>query len=352
MENPLAGGAERTIYEIGRRAVKAGHEVDLLTSSWPGASRHQVIEGIRIHRYGSKFLPHLILPAYLKRHNDADLVIDDLAHAAPWFSPWMTQIPGLAHFAHLHRRTISMEVGRVLSSVMIRLERMYPLLYSDWPFVTYSQSSKMDLVSLGIDERKIAVINPGVDTETFYPSKKSSTPELVYFAGMKKYKRPEHVLLMFSKLRETEKDTHLTMIGSGEMVPYLKKFAQNLNLNGHVTFVEKLNHGQLSKIVAKAWVNIHCSISEGWGMTITEAASSGVPTAAYRVPGVEESIINGRTGILVKNNDYSLLSDAVQVLMRKNKEFSLQCRASAEIHSWESTASRWLSLINQVSDSA
>ena len=349
IENPLAGGAERTIYEIGRRLVKEGHEVDLLTGSWPGAARHKVIEGIRVHRYGYRFLPHVVLPLYLKRHNDADLIVDDMAHAAPWLSPWITQTPGIAHFAHLHRRTISHEVGHLLASTLTRLERMYPLFYRAWPFVTYSQSSKSDLVKLGISDDKITVINPGVDTETFRPSQKSPEPELVYFAGMKRYKRPDHALYAFSKLIETEKKAHLTMIGSGSVVPDLVILAKKLELNGNVSFVEKLDHAQLSQLLAKAWVNIHCSTSEGWGMTITEAASSGVPTAAYRVPGVEDSVVDGRTGLMVTEQDPVALSQAISFLVLENKRFSSECRSSSEARNWNETAKKWLSMFMQVS---
>ena len=342
MLNPLAGGAERTIYEVGRRLVRAGNQVDLLTGGWPGASKHQIIDGIKIHRYGSMVIPHVVLPIYLKYHNDADLIIDDMAHAAPWFSPWFSNIPGVANFAHLHRRTISHEVGRLLFASLVRLERMYPFLYRDWPFITYSLSSKMDLVRLGVNGDKISVINPGVDIDIFRPSEKSPTPELVYFAGMKRYKRPDHALQAFSLLRESEKDAHLTMIGNGDMVIYLRNQVRKLNLNGSVTFVEKLDHSRLSQVLSKSWVNIHCSVSEGWGMTITEAASSGVPTAAYRVPGVEESVVDGSTGILVKDEDVFDLSQALGILIEKNREFSIRCRESVKGRSWDATADKWL----------
>ena len=52
--NPKAGGAERTIYEIGRRLVLLGHEVDVLAGGWPGAARHETIDGVRHHRYGNR----------------------------------------------------------------------------------------------------------------------------------------------------------------------------------------------------------------------------------------------------------------------------------------------------------
>ena len=82
IKNPRTGGAERTIFEVGKRLVARGHEVDILTGGWQGASRHEAIEGVSIHRYGSKILPHVVQPIYLRYHKDADVIVDDMAHAA------------------------------------------------------------------------------------------------------------------------------------------------------------------------------------------------------------------------------------------------------------------------------
>jgi len=51
-----------------------------------------------------------------------------------------------------------------------------------------------------------------------------------------------------------------------------------------------------------AWIITSTSMIEGWGMTVTEAAACGTPCIAYDVPGLRDSIIDGRTGILVKKN--------------------------------------------------
>ena len=74
MSNPRAGGAEKTILEVGKYLVSEGHEVDLLTGGWNGARRHEVIEGIHVHRYGYRVTPHFAHPAYLRYHKDADVI--------------------------------------------------------------------------------------------------------------------------------------------------------------------------------------------------------------------------------------------------------------------------------------
>jgi hypothetical protein len=46
-------------------------------------------------------------------------------------------------------------------------------------------------------------------------------------------------------------------------------------------------------------VTTSTSAAEGWGCSVIEAASWGVPCVALRVPGIRDSVLDGRTGWLV-----------------------------------------------------
>ena len=46
------------------------------------------------------------------------------------------------------------------------------------------------------------------------------------------------------------------------------------------------------------------SIREGWGITILEANACGIPSIAYDVPGLRESIIDGKTGLIVPYGNF------------------------------------------------
>ena len=63
-------------------------------------------------------------------------------------------------------------------------------------------------------------------------------------------------------------------------------------LHGHVTEEEK------AELYARAWVNLTASSAEGWCLTVMEAATCGTPSAALRVGGLPESIVDGETGLL------------------------------------------------------
>ena len=53
--------------------------------------------------------------------------------------------------------------------------------------------------------------------------------------------------------------------------------------------------------LSQAWVLIHPAHHEGWGTVVMEAASASVPTLAFDVAGVRDSVDNGVSGLLASN---------------------------------------------------
>jgi glycosyltransferase involved in cell wall biosynthesis len=348
IKNPRAGGAERTIYEVGRRLVLRGHEVEVLTGGWHGADRHETIEGVHFHRYGGMVTPHLVLPQFIRYHSDADVVVDDMAHAAPWFSPWFSDIPGVVFFRHLHARTLSGQTSLPLAKFLSWMERRYPFIYRRWPFVTESMSSKHDLMDLGIADGRVYRIPPGVDGNLFQSAKKSERPSIIYFGGMRPYKRPEHALIAFKLLLDSGISAELVIVGDGPSMPLLKSLSSSLNIDRYVKFRGHVSRDELAKTLAASWVNVHCSLSEGWGYSIMEAASSGTPTVAYDVPGVSETVVDRETGLLVRDGDVASLASAIGIAISTNVYFPDRCRKHAEQYSWDRTAEMWESILSGV----
>jgi len=106
LENPRAGGAERTIYEVGRRLASRGHEVVLITAGWRGSRPRTVLDGIEVRRCPGNLGVHLALPLVLVRE-EFDAAICDLGHAVPWPSiPLFMRGRCAVFFRHLHARTL------------------------------------------------------------------------------------------------------------------------------------------------------------------------------------------------------------------------------------------------------
>ena len=345
--NPRAGGAERTINEVCTRLHQKGHEIILLTGGWKGCKRLENLQGIEIHRFGKHIGPHLALPVFLLRYR-FDLVVDDLGHAVPWISSTILNKHNIVFFRHLHARSLPGQVRPVIAKFITAIERCYFIIYHDTVFVTESTTSENDLLTLGIKKDRIIMNPPGVDLKLFHSAAKSKYPSMVYFGGMRRYKRPEEILYLLKSLLKKLGGLKLFIIGTGPEEQHMKKLANELNVQNYVEFKGRISGEELSAIVASSWLNIHTSVTEGWGLSIIEASATGTPTVAYGVPGVRDAVEDGLNGIKVEDGNRDALADAALSILKDPERWWSSSVEVAKKYSWDKTAELWDSLIRNV----
>ena len=343
--NPRSGGAERTIFEVALRLIKWGNGVTLVTAGWKGSKARQDINGINVIRLGNSVTLHLLLPLFLL-FNRFDVIIDDLGHAVPWASASFLCKNNIVFFRHLHARSLPGQVNPVLAKIITAVEKSYPMLYGGSIFVTESITSINDLVRLGIERFVIVKIPPGVDSSIFHPSEKTPNPSIVYFGGMRRYKRPEECIFVVENLKDKIPGLKLYIVGEGPELGNLLDLVKTRGLDSVVSFLGRLDYSELGRIVASSWLNIHSSVTEGWGLSIIEASSAGTPTVAYEVPGVVETIEDGVNGLKVKDGDREALIEATYKIFKDPEELWSSSVKFAEKYSWEETANAWYELIN------
>lgn len=345
--NPRSGGAEIIIHEVGKRLAKRGYDVSVIAGGWNNCRKNENLDGIHVMRFGYRVGPHLALPMLLLKNN-YDVVVADLGHAVPWISPVLLRRKLIVSFLHLHARSLPGQVGKVLAKTITAVEKLYPIIYSEPRFVTISSTSYDDLIDLGIERSRISIIHPGVDSEIFKPAKKTTYPSIVYFGGMRQYKRPEEALYVLKELVGEFKDLRLTVIGDGPSRSEMERLSQELDVRDSVTFTGRIPYVKVGGLVSTSWMNIHSSVTEGWGISIIEAASAGTPTVAYRVPGVSDSIKNGLNGILVENGNRNSLVKAARTIISDPESWWSSSGEVAKNYSWDRTADLWEVIIREV----
>ena len=340
LKHPLAGGAERTIYEVSKRLVSSGYEVNLVSVNPGGLGESEILDGIKILRIRGNIGAHLAVPRIIKRINP-DVIIDDLAHVVPWFSPLFTQKPVIAFFRHLHGRSLSGQVNPILATILKGTERNYRIIYRKSIFVTESKTSINDLKSLGIEERRILKILPGVDRRRFKPNKKTENPSILYFGGMKDYKRP----WMLAEVMKGIQDKSITMnvIGNGPSLRKVKDLVTKYKLDTRINFLGRLTDDKLPSVLSSSWANVHFSLTEGFGYSIIESASCGVPTVALEATGVSEVINDFRLGMTC--SDIDSLRESLKKVLDDYESWSKIVYENSSIFSWENTSQQWNKLI-------
>lgn len=337
-----AGGAERTIYEVGKRLVILNIDVNLVTVNPGNLLSYEIVDGIKIYRIEGNIGSHLNVKRMIEKI-DPDVIIDDLGHAVPWGSPLFTNKRVIVFFRHLHARSLPGQVNTLFARIITFIEKLYPYIYKNNVFVTESDTSENDLIDLGIRKENIVRIPPGVDLNLFHTGEKSKNVQLLYFGGFRKYKRPEYAIKVYEQLRTEIQDLKLVVIGDG---PLLNKMKENIkNKNYNIEFLGKMDYTELSKIIRESWVNLHFSITEGWGLSLMESSASGTPSVAFRVPGVVDTIKDSFNGFLV--DDISKFRDKILYIIKNEDLFIKNSRKFAENFAWDKTAEMWYTLLNK-----
>jgi glycosyltransferase involved in cell wall biosynthesis len=127
---------------------------------------------------------------------------------------------------------------------------------------------------------------------------------------LKRAKRPDHAIKAFKIVKEKFPEAELWIIGDG---PFRNKL-EDIAGNG-VKFFPKISNEERRRLLARAWVLVNPSVREGFGLNIVEANALGTPAIAYDVPGLRDSILDGKTGLLVKVEDANYLAEAIITIL-------------------------------------
>ena len=111
-------------------------------------------------------------------------------------------------------------------------------------------------------------------------------------------------------------------------------------MGGAVRFTGHVREEEKVELLERADVLLACAVREGWGLTTTEAARLGAPAVAYDVPGLRDSIDNGKTGLLTKPSPLALAEGVKRLLDDRSYYDSLRTAAWERWRnvSWDRTA--------------
>lgn len=205
--------------------------------------------------------------------------------------------------------------------------------------ISVSNYLKQQLVSLGVDETKIAVIYNGVDRNLFKKADMKATEKyFVYIGNLKREKGINDLVEAVDKNKLSLYKSQLYVVGDGAERPALEKIIREKDLGEQVKLLGRLPHDRLSELVRRSLFVCLPSHHEGIPNVLIEAISSGVPVLATNVGGIPE-IVNESNGMLVKPSDISALQKAI-AKMHETSWDKDAIVASSRIGSWNDSARR------------
>ena len=335
----------------------AGWEVDLVCSSYRGAPRHEVIDGVNIHRHGHWAVANFVLPPVVRRllrTGRYDLLVEDI-NKIPFYTPlYKGDTPLVAIVPHLFGRTVYRETNPLAASYVYGAERLIPLIYRDVDFEVISPSTGDDLVARGLKRDRIFTIYCGLDHGRFAledPPPRADHPLIVTWSRLRRYKSIDVALRAFALILRRKPAARMLVMGRGPDEARLRRLCAKLGLDQSVEFRGFQPWHELVATLHRCHVFLNPSPKEGWGLTVIEANQCGLPVVASDRPGLRDSVRDGLTGSLVPYGDHeAMASAALEILDDADRwqKFSREARAWAGTFSWERCAAESLALFGKV----
>jgi glycosyltransferase involved in cell wall biosynthesis len=355
IRNPLGGGAEVHCHEIFKRIAQRGHEVTLLCSRHRGLPSDEIIDGIHVIRRGHRYLFNFWVPwlyrQYVRRQR-VDVVIDDI-NKIPFFTPLYVKEPLIGIIHHLFGSSIFLESTLPVALYVHAAESLVPSIYRKVPLAVVSNSTRQELIEKGFSAAQIRLVANAVEAAAYpyQPEKRSPTPIVGYLGRIKKYKSVHHLLRAFAGVQQQIPSARLLIVGDGDYLPQLKKIARQLGIETRVQFTGATTQPAKIDLLNRMWLAVNPSPKEGWGLTVIEANSCGVPVIAADSPGLRDSVVNGKTGFLYPYGDWDRLAQLIVQLIQDDTlrtRLISPCLEWAQQFNWEESASRMLALIEYV----
>jgi phosphatidylinositol alpha-1,6-mannosyltransferase len=134
-------------------------------------------------------------------------------------------------------------------------------------------------------------------------------------------KAQDVVIRALPSVVQTHPDLVYVMVGLPTRVQELGRLAVELGVQEHVRFAGLVRADELPLYYNLADLFVLVSRRardgnvEGYGIVVAEAALCGVPAVVSRGCGLEETVVEGRTALLVQPDDPSATARAIQRLL-------------------------------------
>lgn len=234
---------------------------------------------------------------------------------------------------------------------------------------------------------RMEVIAPGVDLSQFYPDeaggplpriydhltpflRNAEKPMILAMARPDERKNIETLVKVFGEnpsLREmanlvlvlgARQDLRELPVGQRRVLTNVLHLIDVFNLYGHVAYPKTHKPSdvpELYRLAARGrGVFVNPALTEPFGLTLLEAAASGLPIVATNDGGPRDIIANCRNGLLIDPLDHESIDHALMRMLTEPDQWDAWSRAGIEgsrkFYSWSTHADRYLRDVTEIID--
>ena len=367
----IKGGAEKRIYEIGRRLAERGHEVHWYGIGWwfnknnkkvidhDGIVLHSVcnpmplyVNGRRSIKEAIHFGGKLLLSIFDEKFD----VID--CQEFPYFSCFTAKIHSLLRrtplvvtwyevwndywFEYLGKKGI---FGYLVERMTAKLPKL---------IIPISKKIKEDLKMLNVPEEIMKVIPNGVDFYRLRSVKPSNEEfDVIYVGRLISHKNVDVLLKALNIVKKEIKYVRCGIIGDGPEMRNLRTLSKKLDLDDNVKFFGFIESDlEVYTYMSSSKIFVLPSTREGFPNTILEANSCGLPVI---VVGHEKNagvgvVKNGYNGYVIDLSPEEMARMIIDLLQNEEElnRLSKNSVEFARIYDWSVIVSKLLDVYKEV----
>jgi glycosyltransferase involved in cell wall biosynthesis len=314
------GGAETLLVNLMRRMDSKLIRPELVCLKEPGPLGEQISREFPVHsdllagKWDVRVLPRL---ARLLHRRRADVVVTVGAGDKMFWGRLAAHIAGVPVIASaLHSTGWPDGVGRINRWLTRITDAFIAVADAHGEFLCDFEKFPAE---------KVRVIRNGVDCLAFAPCPSAraevrrelglddETPLIGIVAALRGEKNHGMLVRSAAKLREKFPDAHWLIVGDGPQRAAIESYAELLEVNDRIHLLGTRH--DTPRLVAALDLFTLCSLNEASPVSILEALACGVPVVSTDVGSVNESIIEGETGLLIPSGDADAMTEAVSTLL-------------------------------------
>lgn len=362
----VKGGAEKRIYEVGKRLVECGHEVHLFGVKWWGGSDLMQYEGMTMHGVcapmelyinGRRSITEAIIFAlklfpYLVREK-FDLID---ASAFPYFSCFSVKLVSIIRrtpvvitwhevwgdYWHEYMGSPGF-FGKLVEYIVSKIVSNY---------IAVSNMTKNGLELLGVNGNKIHILPNGIDLKRISVIPLSPDEcDIIFVGRLIREKNVDVLLEAVAHVRETMPGVKCHIIGDGPEKERLVELAFKKGLSQNVRFFEFIEYDEVIARIKSSKVLALPSSREGFGIVVIEAFACGVPVITVKSRGnAAYELVNEKTGIVV-NLEAAEIGSAICSLIKNTslrERMAVAAKNEAKMYDWNEITANLSSVYDEV----
>ena len=376
------------VHELAKRLVTLGLEVTVLTPHIPGASVHDVLDGVPVRRfrYGPDSLEQLAGPGGMMgriREQPRRLLLVPLFLVALALAISRILRTGQYSLIHAHwlipQGFIAAFINRLVS------HRSIPLLCTShggdlfalrspvfrWARIwlgrtaahvtVVSQFMREVLIKEGLDASKVSVLSMGVDLKKVFVPQfevERNPGRLIFVGRLVEKKGVRYLLEAYAHLIKEFPELGIRVIGDGPERNALRALATGFGLDPEAIFMGAKAPAELPALYSSAAIAVVPSVvdgfgdQEGLGLVTIEAMGCGCAVVASDLPAIRDVVVHERNGLLARTGDYKDLAKQIRKLLLNpslGERLVAQARLDVcERFDWNSITSRYVDLYSSL----